>query len=59
MSYLFVPGSVFAWASAPRRIDIEYKVATVEVGIWGYKAAALTRASDVIPVDATTSDVAD
>lgn len=58
-SYLFVPSSVYAWASAPRRIDLEYKVATVEVGIWGYKAAAVTRDSDVIPVDATTSDTAD
>lgn len=58
-SYLFNPMSVSAWASAPRRIDIEYKVATVEVGIWGYKAAAVTRDADVIPVDATTSDTAD
>lgn len=58
-SYLFAPSSVYAWASAPRRIDIEYKVATVEVGIWGYKAAAVTRDSDVIPVDATTSDTPD
>jgi len=58
-SFLFVPGSVYAWASAPRRIDMDYKVATVEVGIWGYKAAGVTRDSDVVPVDATTSDTAD
>lgn len=56
-SYLFVPSSVYAWVSAPRRIDIEYKVASVEIGIWGYKAAAVTRDSDVIPLDVTTADV--
>jgi hypothetical protein len=59
VSYLFVPSSVYAWVSAPQRINIEYQVKSVEVGIWGYKAAAVTRTSDVVPVDATTSDTAD
>jgi HK97 family phage prohead protease len=57
LSYWFVPTSVYAWASNPRRIDIEYKVSQVEIGIWGYSAAAVTRDADVIPVDATTADV--
>lgn len=57
LSYLFVPSSVYAWASAPSRFDFSYQVATVEVGIWGYKAAAVTRNSDVVAIDATTADV--
>ena len=56
VSYLFAPESVYAWLSAPRRIDIEYAVASVRVGIWGYKAVGVTRTTDIIPVDATTAD---
>lgn len=56
LSYLFVPESVHAWISAPKRLDFEYKVANVELGIWGYKAAAVTRATDVIPFDMTSLD---
>lgn len=56
-SYLFVPSSVFAWASAPKKFTFEYQVATIDMAIWGYTAAAVTRDSDVKPIDATTADV--
>jgi hypothetical protein len=46
-SYLFDSESVWGWASAPQRIDIEYQVKSVEIGIWGYKAAAITDLSGV------------
>jgi HK97 family phage prohead protease len=55
-SFLFVPTSVYAWVSAPKRIDIEYQVKSVEIGIWGYQATAITRDSDVLPIDFTTAD---
>lgn len=56
LSFLFVPSSVYAWASAPKRIDIEAKVSSVEIGIWGYSVAAVTRNTDVIPFDMTSAD---
>lgn len=49
-SYLFVPGSVYGWLSAPRRIDIEYEVANVRIGLWGYKATACVRNTDIVTV---------
>lgn len=55
-SYSFVPSSVWAWASTPRRFDFEYQVKSVDMAIWGYAAAAVTRDSDVKPVDYTTAD---
>jgi len=30
------------WASAPQRLDLEWRVAWVDLGIWGYKAWAVT-----------------
>lgn len=56
-SYLFVPSSVYAWASAPRKFTFEYRVSAVDLAIWGYSAAAVTRDSDVKPIDYTTADV--
>lgn len=56
-SYLFVPSSVYAWASAPKKFEFEYRVSAVDLAIWGYSAAAVTRDSDVKPVDYTTADV--
>lgn len=41
-SYLFDSTAVSGWASAPRRFDFQYQVATVDIAIWGYKAAAVT-----------------
>lgn len=55
-SYLFVPSSVYAWASAPKRFDFQYQLKSVDIAIWGYSAAAVTRASDVRPLDYTTAD---
>lgn len=41
-SYAFDPEKVCAWASAPQRLDITWRVAWVDLGIWGYKAFAVT-----------------
>ena len=56
-SHLFVPSSVYAWASAPKRFTFEYRVAAVDLAIWGTSAVAITRDSDVKPIDYTTADV--
>ncbi len=50
-SFLFVPSSVYAWVSPPRRFQFEYQLKDVTIGIWGYGAEAITRESDVRPVD--------
>ena len=55
-SYLFVPSSVYAWASAPKKFTFEYRVSAVDLAIWGYRASAVTRDSDVKPIDYTTAD---
>ena len=41
-SWMFDPEKVCAWASAPQRIDIVWRVAWVDMGIWGYKAFGIT-----------------
>jgi HK97 family phage prohead protease len=41
-SYIFDSDSVHGWATAPRRLNFEYRVAYVDVAIWGYGAAAIT-----------------
>ena len=41
-SYLFDRMSVWAWASAPQRLQFEYQVATIDIGLWGYKAGIIT-----------------
>lgn len=46
-SYLFNREDVHGWASAPQRLDFEYRVAFVDVAIWGYKAFACTRPDGV------------
>ncbi len=55
-SYLFVPSSVYAWASAPKRLQFEYQVKSIDLGIWGYAASAITRDADVKPIDYTAAD---
>lgn len=55
-SYSFVPSSVWAWASAPKRFDFQYQVKSVDMAIWGYAATAVTRDSDVKPIDYSTAD---
>lgn len=57
VSFLFVPSSVYAWASAPQRFTFEYRVSAVDIAIWGYSASAILRDSDVQPIDYTTADV--
>ena len=46
-SYIFNREDVHGWASAPQRLDFEYRVAFVDVAIWGYKAFACTRTDGV------------
>ncbi len=41
-SYLFDRDDVHGWASAPQRLEFQYRVAYVDVAIWGYKALANT-----------------
>jgi hypothetical protein len=55
-SYNFVPTSVWAWASTPKRFTFEYQVKSIDMAIWGYSASAVLRASDVKPIDYTTAD---
>jgi hypothetical protein len=52
-SYLFDPDSVYMWASNPRRLDFEYEVANLYMGIWGYKAGVI---SDLTGVREITYD---
>jgi HK97 family phage prohead protease len=46
-SYLIDPSSVHLWNSAPQRLEFQYRVAYVDLGIWGYKAAAVTDTAGV------------
>jgi HK97 family phage prohead protease len=46
-SYLFDRSDVHGWASAPQRLQFEYRVAYVDVAIWGYKATATTDVTGV------------
>ena len=55
-SFSFVPSSVWAWASAPKKFVFEYQVKSVDMAIWGYSATAVLRDSDVQPIDYTTAD---
>lgn len=41
-SHLFDRADVHGWASAPQRLQFEYRVEYVDVAIWGYKALANT-----------------
>ena len=56
-SYGFVPESVWAWMSAPKRFTFEYQVKSIDMAVWGYTASAVLRNSDVIRLDYTTADV--
>lgn len=55
-SYSFVPSSVWAWSSAPKKFTFEYQVKSIDMAIWGYAAGAVLRDSDVKPIDYTTAD---
>lgn len=52
-SYLFDSDSVHGWASTPQRLDFNIEVAHVYIGLWGYKAAAI---SDIAGVREITYD---
>lgn len=41
-SWLLDRGDVHGWASTPQRLQFEYQVKSVEVGVWGYQATAIT-----------------
>ncbi|MDG4809935.1 phage portal protein [Micromonospora sp. WMMD1120] len=41
-SYLFDREVVHGWATAPQRLEFQYRVAYVDLAIWGYKATAIT-----------------
>jgi hypothetical protein len=41
-SWMFDPDVVCLWASTPQRIDMQWRVAWVDIGIWGYKALGIT-----------------
>ena len=41
-SYLFDSDVVHGWASAPQRLDFNYQVKSVFIGVWGYKATAIS-----------------
>jgi phage head maturation protease len=46
-SYLYDREDVHGWASAPQRLEFEYRVAFVDIAVWGYKALACTRTDGV------------
>lgn len=52
-SYLFDSEVVHGWATAPEQLKFEYRVAYIELAIWGYKATAI---SDVTGVREITYD---
>lgn len=56
-SYFWVPTSVWAWLSAPKRFTFEYQVKSIDMAVWGYTASAVLRNSDVGRIDYTTADV--
>jgi HK97 family phage prohead protease len=41
-SYLFDSADVHGWASVPQRLDFNIEVAHVYIGVWGYKATAIS-----------------
>ncbi|MET7989849.1 phage portal protein [Amycolatopsis sp. NPDC005232] len=46
-SYLYNREDVHGWASNPQRLEFQYRVAFVDVAVWGYKALACTRTDGV------------
>lgn len=41
-SWLFDRNDVHGWATPPRRLEFEYQVKSVDLGVWGYQATAVT-----------------
>lgn len=46
-SYLLNRGDCHGWATPPRELKFEYRVALVDLGVWGYTALANTRLAGV------------
>lgn len=46
-SFMVNPADVHIWNSAPKRLTFEYRVAYVDLAIWGYKASAISRPAGV------------
>jgi phage head maturation protease len=46
-SYLFNRDDVHGWATPPQRLNFEYEVKSVWMGVWGYAVAANTRLGGV------------
>jgi HK97 family phage prohead protease len=46
-SYLIDRNDVSGWASAPQRLEFQYQVKSVEIGIWGYKAFVINDVTGV------------
>ena len=46
-SWLFDSESVHGWATPPLRLDFNYRVAFVDIGIWGYRAVAVSDTNGV------------
>lgn len=46
-SYLFDSESVHGWATPPQRLEFQYRVAYVDLAVWGYGAAAITDTNGV------------
>ena len=46
-SYLINRADVAGWATPPRRLDFDYQVKSLFVGVWGYKALKCTRLAGV------------
>jgi len=41
-SWMIDPDMFGLWVSTPQRLDLQWRVAWVDLGIWGYKALAIT-----------------
>lgn len=52
-SWLYDRNDVHGWATPPRRLDFEYQVKSVDLGVWGYQATAVT---DITGVRAVAYD---
>jgi HK97 family phage prohead protease len=46
-SWLFDSTAVHGWASTPQRLEFQYRVAFVDLAIWGYRAVAVSDVAGV------------
>ncbi|QIK74110.1 phage portal protein [Nocardioides piscis] len=54
-SYLVNPADVHVWNTAPSRLQFEYRVAYVDLAIWGYVASAISRLDGVRAITYTAA----